>query len=73
METKEIIIFDFDGVLVNTVPNWFILAKQYNTWITYENFQDLSNGNFHKTIVEMVGENTYVIPLGNENNHVVLV
>ena len=66
---SKIIIFDFDGVLVNTLPRWFDLASIHNPDITYKYFQDLSNGNFHEVTARMSDQKVYVIPPKNEEHH----
>ncbi len=46
MEKKKLVIFDFDGVLVNTSDLNFSIQKKLNPEITKEYFHSLANGNF---------------------------
>ncbi len=66
---NKIVIFDYDGVLVNTLPMWFDLTAIHNPGITYKYFQDLSNGNFHETITDMSDKKKYVIAPDNAEQH----
>jgi phosphoglycolate phosphatase len=49
-KNKKLVIFDFDGVLVNTLDFAFASYKELNKDFTWEKFQDFSNGNFHETV-----------------------
>lgn len=49
---KKLVIFDFDGVIVDTLPLGFGLYKENNPSITYRDYQEMSYGNFHDGIVE---------------------
>lgn len=49
-QNKKLVIFDFDGVLINTHDFAFASYKELNKDFTWEKFQDFSNGNFHKTV-----------------------
>ena len=42
MENKKLVIFDFDGVLVNTVDLAFDLHKKHNPTSTKEIFHSLN-------------------------------
>jgi phosphoglycolate phosphatase len=44
MKTK-LVIFDFDGVIVDTMPIWFEINKKTNPNFTYEQFQKMAHGN----------------------------
>ncbi len=44
---KKLILFDFDGVLVNTLPGVFEIHNFCNQDLTWEDFQKISEGNFH--------------------------
>ncbi len=61
-ENKKLIIFDFDGVLVNTLQFSFFIHKELNKDLTWEKFQDFSNGNFHDGILKEVEKGDYIIP-----------
>ncbi len=43
---KKLVLFDFDGVLVNTLKIWFTIHKEANNDFTWESFQAMSEGNF---------------------------
>lgn len=59
---KKLVIFDFDGVLVNTLDFSFAIHKALNKDLTWERFKDFSNGNFHDGIGNALKEGSYVIP-----------
>ncbi len=59
---KKLVIFDFDGVLVNTLNFSFAIHKNLNNDLTWEKFQDFSNGNFHDGIGKAMKEESYTIP-----------
>lgn len=46
MENKKLVIFDFDGVLVNTLEFWYQLHKDVNDTLTWEKYERMSDGNF---------------------------
>ncbi len=54
---KQLVIFDFDGVIINTLPFQFELNRELNPHITYEVYKDMSNGNFFDSFQ---GENAIV-------------
>jgi phosphoglycolate phosphatase len=43
---KKLVIFDFDGVLVNTMPLWLKVNKKTNPDITLAHMSEMSLGNF---------------------------
>lgn len=45
MKTK-LVIFDFDGVLVNTMSFWFGVHKEANPHFTWKQLEEMSHGNF---------------------------
>lgn len=45
-DNKKLVIFDFDGVLANTIQLSFDIHKEYNPDFTMEKLQDICNGNF---------------------------
>ncbi len=59
---KKLVIFDFDGVLVNTCEFWFKLHKDANDHLTWERFEEMSHGNFLDTIKEVLDGGTYNRP-----------
>lgn len=67
MENKKLIIFDFDGVLVNTVNLWFDIHKQVNKDHTWEEYQVMSHGNFINEQKNLVEKGSYIHnPTGEE-------
>ncbi len=54
------ILFDFDGVLVNTLPMCFEINREKNPNFTFEQYQDMSNGNFYVSYVEHSAKGLYV-------------
>src|SRR3989338_4992642 len=46
----KLILFDFDGVLVNTIEFSYKIHKENNKNFTFEQFQNFSNGNYYKGI-----------------------
>jgi phosphoglycolate phosphatase len=62
-QNKKLVIFDFDGVLVNTLEFSFIIHKEKNPNFTWKNFQDFSNGNFIDNIQNAENGGGHVIPL----------
>ena len=57
MENKKLIIFDFDGVLVNTADFWFQIHKEANADFTYEKMSILNYGNFLHTYDNLLSTN----------------
>lgn len=53
---KKLIIFDFDGVLANTLDLAFVLQKKYNPTLTKDFFHSLSDGNFHENYKKAMSE-----------------
>lgn len=53
---KKLVIFDFDGVLVNTMPLWYGINLKNNPNLTYEQFYEMSLGNFADSL-----ENTQLV------------
>ena len=56
MEKRTLVIFDFDGVLVNTSDLCYSLHKAENPWMTREYFDALSHGNFIDNVLRAVKE-----------------
>ena len=59
---KKLVIFDFDGVLADTLEFSFKIHKDLNGNLTWEKFQDFSTGNFHEGMNKAVQDESYVIP-----------
>lgn len=49
---KKLIIFDFDGVLINTLNLCFEIHVKKNPWLTLEEYKDISNGNLYEKLKE---------------------
>jgi phosphoglycolate phosphatase len=64
-QNKKLVIFDFDGVIVNTLTFSFKEHKDKNPSLTWEKFQDFSNGNFHDGMIEEIAKGSYN-SFGNE-------
>lgn len=47
MANKKLVLFDFDGVLANTLEYSYQIHKDANPDFSWEVFQSLSDGNFH--------------------------
>ncbi len=60
---KKLVIFDFDGVLVNTLLFSYIIHKEKNPNFTWKKFQDFSNGNFIDNIKNAENGGGHVIPI----------
>ena len=56
MEHKKLVMFDFDGVLVNTIDLAFYLTEKRNPGLTKEYFHSFNNGNFLENYFKAVGE-----------------
>ncbi len=61
-QNKKLVIFDFDGVLVNTLEFSYVIHKEKNPDLTWKKFQDFSNGNFIDAIKSAESEGGHVIP-----------
>ena len=53
---KKLVLFDFDGVLVNTTDLGFVIQKKYNPHITKEFYNSLSEGNFIENYTRAVAD-----------------
>ncbi|MDE2030863.1 MAG: HAD family hydrolase [Patescibacteria group bacterium] len=60
-QSKKLVLFDFDGVLVNTFDSTFRISKIKNKDLTWERFKDFQNGNFHDNLQKDVKKNNFVI------------
>ena len=58
MSDKKLIMFDFDGTLVNTIDLAFYIQKQHNPEITKEFFHSFNNGNFLVNYFKAVEDGT---------------
>ncbi len=54
-ESKKIILFDFDGVLANTLEPAYMIHKIINPHFSWEQFEKLSDGNFHEEYEKLSG------------------
>ncbi len=62
MQNKKLVLFDFDGVLVNTLEKNYEIHKKVNENLTWEKFQDFSNGNFFDGMNKAIEEGHHIIP-----------
>ena len=53
MTEKKLIMFDFDGVLVNTLAMGYAINREVDTEITLPQYQKFFNGNIFKAIKEI--------------------
>jgi len=61
-ENRKLVMFDFDGVLVNTIDWSFDLHKQYNPNFSREKFDSLTLGNFLDGMDKAVKEDNHIVP-----------
>ena len=66
---KKLVIFDFDGVLVNTCDFWYRLHKEFNHDLTWERFESMSHGNFRDIYKEVLANGDYVDPPQGEEKY----
>lgn len=62
MNKQKIVMFDFDGVLVNTLDFAYEIHKEVNESFTYKQFQDFSNGNFFEGMGKAIEEGKHNLP-----------
>lgn len=60
---KKLVIFDFDGVLANTLEFAFEIHKEKNPNFTWKQFQDFSNGSFVDGIKDAVDKGLHTTPV----------
>jgi phosphoglycolate phosphatase-like HAD superfamily hydrolase len=58
---KKLVIFDFDGVLVNTSEIGYTLHTEANPNLTREYFANLSHGNFMENLEKAIAEDEYKV------------
>ncbi len=58
---KKVLLFDFDGVIVDTLDIFYNLHHESNPNFTVEEFKDLFNGNPHASIKEAVRQGRFVL------------
>lgn len=61
MADKKLVIFDFDGVLVNTSDLALALHAESNPHLPPEYFYKLSDGNFHENLERAIKEDGYIV------------
>src|ERR1035437_2925715 len=61
-KNKKLVMFDFDGVLVNTLEFCYRLHKDANKGLTWEKFSSFSNGNFHEGMGKAINEDGHIRP-----------
>lgn len=67
-EKKKLVMFDFDGVLINTQHFWYKLHLSVNEGLTWEKFSDMSNGNFIEKQKELLENKEYNWPKNYEES-----
>jgi phosphoglycolate phosphatase len=60
---KKLVLFDFDGVLINTLGFSYQIHKDKNPNFTWEKFQDFSNGNFHEEYNKNTKDGKHIHPI----------
>lgn len=60
--SKKLILFDFDGVLINTPELTYRLIREDNNHFTWERFKEVSHGNFIEGMVKLAREENYKLP-----------
>ena len=61
-QNKKLVIFDFDGVLVNTLEFYYQMHKKVNETLTWEKFKDFSLGNVWANLERVVEKESFTIP-----------
>ncbi len=59
-KSKKLVIFDFDGVLVNTLEMSYSIHRENNESFTKERFMKLHDGNFHENYRSLVDKEGHV-------------
>ena len=49
MDKKKLVVFDFDGVLVNSLDLWFEVNQRANPHLTKEQYSEMSHGNYFES------------------------
>lgn len=62
LENKKMVMFDFDGVLVNTLDFSYGIHKVKNPHFTWERFQSYADGNFHDGYNNAVKNGEHIQP-----------
>lgn len=70
MKNRKLIIFDFDGVLVNTADFWFQIHKEANADFTYEKMSILNCGNFLDTYENLLTTTNHIRPKDPEVKYI---
>lgn len=52
MDKNKLVIFDFDGVFINTADLSFEIHQKANPHFTFDQYKEISNGNFHEKWAE---------------------
>ena len=60
--SKKLVIFDFDGVLVNTINLSFVLQKKHNPDLTEEAWHKITHGNFWENYQKAVADGSIIDP-----------
>ena len=62
LKIKKLVLFDFDGVIADTLELSYKIHKDANGKLSWEKYQTFSEGNFHEMIGKYVREESYTIP-----------
>ncbi|HEY4714926.1 MAG TPA: HAD hydrolase-like protein [Candidatus Paceibacterota bacterium] len=57
---KKLVIFDFDGVLVDTILMCYEIHKEFNPNFSYEEYQKLAHGNFLQDYAKIRQKRNYI-------------
>ncbi len=66
---KKALLFDFDGVLVNTAEIWYSVYKESNPNLEYTTFQAMSDGNFIEAVRDGIQAGTFVLDPDYKNKY----
>ena len=61
-QNKKLVIFDFDGVLANTLEFAFLLHKENNPTFTWEKYQKFGMGNFFDSMNKFINGEIHIVP-----------
>jgi len=62
LKDKKLVIFDFDGVLADTLPFAFKLHKENNPTFTWDKYQKFGMGNFFDFMNKLVNGEMHIFP-----------
>lgn len=59
---KKVLLFDFDGVLVNTIEHAYNIHKKLNDHFLWEEYENMSDDNFHAGYKKILETGRHVHP-----------